>query len=80
MWGVKCLFSDVGLSVHSGFAIILMEKKRVTGCYTLNVFLLSCGCLSSLPGWSVICNVEFFGYICCYLASYKQQNKSCYEI
>ena len=64
--GVLCLALVLLFSTlyPSSFAIILMGKRERdrAGCFTLIVFLMSCGCKCSvaLPlgavGWSAVCD------------------------
>ena len=55
------LFCNAVLGFLFEFCNHLAEEKR-TGCFTLDVFLLSCGCYCSVPlphgamGWSVVCD------------------------
>ena len=46
------------------FVSILVSQSSRWGCFTLIVFLMSCGCYCSLPlphidvGWSAVCDCE----------------------
>ena len=59
LWGFELGPCFVSLSVLSTFAIILLRK--IPNCFTLLVFLLSCGCLCSvsLPQYhGLVCNLS----------------------